>query len=172
MKYFRINCSVGSNNLYMTSNRINTSCLTKLKQINLRKAVLFLDKFFNYFWRLQCTEMGFTIFPFGGFIIGTAVSQEVSWPNRKLENHNSVQWRQTGILLSYLHMCYFFYMCKQICSKVPILLYFVRPKHTSDNYYVIFLCTENPGLSGAKFQLSKYMGRVHQKYGFLQKYMF
>ena len=102
MKYFRINCSVGSNNLYMTSNRINTSCLTKLKQINLRKAVLFLDKFFNYFWRLQCTEMGFTIFPFGGFIIGTAVSQKVSWPNRKLENHNSVQWRQTGILLSYI----------------------------------------------------------------------
>ena len=48
---------------------------------------------------------------------------------------------------SKLHKCYFFYMCKQISSKVPILLYFVRPKRPSGNYYVTFLCTENPGLN-------------------------
>ena len=37
-------------------------------------------------------------------------------------------------------------MCKQIRSKVPILLNFVIPKRPSGNYYVTFLCTENPGL--------------------------
>ena len=29
---------------------------------------------------------------------------------------------------------------------MPILLYFVRSKRPSGNYYVTFLCTENPGL--------------------------
>ena len=37
-----------------------------------------------------------------------------------------------------LHKSYFFYMCKQIRSKVPILLCFVKPKQPSGNYYVTF----------------------------------
>ena len=74
------------------------------------------------------------------------------------------QQSQTGILLS--NKCYFFYMCKQIFSKVPISLYFVRPKRSSGNYYVTFLCTENPGLSKAVwagnqiFVTSSKMGKI------------
>ena len=56
-------------------------------------------------------------------------------------------WISTNRDSPKLHKCYFFYMCKQILSKVPILLYFVRPKRPSGNYYVTFLCTENPGLN-------------------------
>ena len=43
-----------------------------------------------------------------------------------------------------LQKCYFLFNHKQICSKVPILLYFVRPKDPSGNYYVsCFITLEN-----------------------------
>ena len=38
--------------------------------------------------------------------------------------------------------CYFFYIHKQICLKVPILLYFVRPKRPSGNCSFICFFTE------------------------------
>ena len=45
-----------------------------------------------------------------------------------------------------LHKCYFLYIHKQIRSKVPILLYFVGPKHHSGNCYVSCFLTDKTAL--------------------------
>ena len=49
-------------------------------------------------------------------------------------------------LLTYICKCYFLYVHKQICSKVPILLYFVGPKHPSGNWYVSCFLTDKTAL--------------------------
>ena len=41
-----------------------------------------------------------------------------------------------------LQKSYFPYNHRKICSKVPILLYFVRPKRPSDNCYISCFLTE------------------------------
>ena len=41
-----------------------------------------------------------------------------------------------------LQKSYFLYNHKQFCSKVPIIFYFVRPKHPSGNCYVSCFLTE------------------------------
>ena len=46
-----------------------------------------------------------------------------------------------------LHKCYFLYVHKQIRSKVPILLYYVGPKHPPGNCYVNYFLTDNTALS-------------------------
>ena len=45
-----------------------------------------------------------------------------------------------------LQRCYFLFNHKQICLKVPILLYFVRPKRSSDNCYISCFLTEKTPL--------------------------
>ena len=46
-----------------------------------------------------------------------------------------------------LQKCYFLYNHKKICSKVPILLFFVRPKRPSGNCYVNCFLTEKTALN-------------------------
>ena len=45
-----------------------------------------------------------------------------------------------------LQKCYFLYIHKQICSKMSILSYFVRPKRSSGNCYVNCFLTEKTSL--------------------------
>ena len=47
--------------------------------------------------------------------------------------------RRTKLYCPELQKCYFLYIHKQICSKVPILLYFVGPKRPSGNCYCSLL---------------------------------
>ena len=51
MKYFRINCSMGSNNLYMTSKVKSDQYVmpNKIKADLFEEGRTFFDKFFNYF---------------------------------------------------------------------------------------------------------------------------
>ena len=51
-----------------------------------------------------------------------------------------------------LKKCYFIYIHKQVCSKVPIILFFVRPKRTSGNCYVSFFLTEKTPLNLPKYR--------------------
>ena len=44
-------------------------------------------------------------------------------------------------------MCYFLEIPKQICAKVPMLLYLVGPKHPSGNCYVSFFLTDRTALA-------------------------
>ena len=50
-----------------------------------------------------------------------------------------------------LQKCYFLYNHKQFCSKVPIILYFVRPKHPSGNCYSSCFLTEKTALTKRLF---------------------
>ena len=52
---------------------------------------------------------------------------------------------------SELQKRYFLYLHKQICSKVPIVLYFVRPKCPSGNCYVSCFLTEKTPLTPGSF---------------------
>ena len=45
-----------------------------------------------------------------------------------------------------LQKCYFLYNHKQICSKVPIVVFFLRPKCSSGNCYVSCFLTEKTPL--------------------------
>ena len=53
-----------------------------------------------------------------------------------------------------LHKCYFLYIPKQICSKVPVLLYFVGPKRPSGNCYVSCFLTDKTALGPVASALS------------------
>ena len=57
---------------------------------------------------------------------------------------------KTNLYSPELQKCYFLFNHKQICSKVPILLYFVRPKHPSGNCYVSCFLTEKTPLPSLK----------------------
>ena len=57
-----------------------------------------------------------------------------------------------------LHKCYFLYIHKQICSKVPSSLYFVRPKPPSGNCYVSCFLTDKTALSVCMVTMQKLKG--------------
>ena len=54
---------------------------------------------------------------------------------------------------SELHKCNFLSIHKQIHSKVPTLLYFVRSKRPSGNCYVSFFLTDKTFLHSVKIQI-------------------
>ena len=56
-----------------------------------------------------------------------------NWICQICEDLHELFW--TKLFSPELHKCYFLYNYKQIRSKVPILLYFVRPKRPSGNCY-------------------------------------
>ena len=45
-----------------------------------------------------------------------------------------------------LHKCYFLYVHKKICSKVPILSYFVKRKCISGDCYINYFLTDKTAL--------------------------
>ena len=47
-----------------------------------------------------------------------------------------MSWTRSKLFSPELQKCYFLYIYKQICSRVPIFLYFYGPKHLSGNCYV------------------------------------
>ena len=69
----------------------------------------------------------------GNEIFDSSYSSFLSWPKLlssqlSFSKYIIILWT---FRLTNTHKCYFFYMCKQILSKVPLLLYFVRPKPPS-----------------------------------------
>ena len=62
---------------------------------------------------------------------------------------NPLMHTQSCIVLNY-KKCYFLYIHKQIRSKVPISLYFVRPNRPSGNSYVSCFLTEKTPLGTHK----------------------
>ena len=54
---------------------------------------------------------------------------------------------QSCFLLNYVSVISSMYIHKQICSKLPILLHFVRPKRPSDNRYISCFLTDKTALN-------------------------
>ena len=81
------------------------------------------------------------------FIFWQCSNEETSWKNDSIFCRNKMLLISCQKQTCKLQNCYFLRNSKQICSKEPIISYFVRPKCPSGNCCVSWFLSEKTALS-------------------------